>query len=125
MRCYVHSERDAVGTCVSCGKGICEECRVEIVGKNHCKRCAAERATRAGSQLEGEEGEKNWLVALLLSIFVGVIGVDRFYLGYVGLGILKLITIGGLGVWALIDVILIAMNQLTDADGRYPVKRGL
>lgn len=51
---------------------------------------------------------KSWLVALLLSIIVGSLGIDRFYLGYIGTGILKLITLGGFGVWWLIDVILIA-----------------
>jgi len=50
----------------------------------------------------------NWLLTLLLSIFLGSLGVDRFILGHVFLGILKLITLGGFGLWWLIDVILIA-----------------
>jgi TM2 domain-containing membrane protein YozV len=61
---------------------------------------------------------KNWLVALLLSIFVGVLGVDRFYLGKIGTGILKLITFGGLGIWWVIDLVLIASGNMKDSKGR-------
>lgn len=54
--------------------------------------------------------EVNWLLALLLSIFFGSLGIDRFVMGHVGLGILKLITFGGFGIWWLVDVILIAVK---------------
>lgn len=62
--------------------------------------------------------QRDWLITLLLSIFLGSLGIDRFYLGYVGLGILKLITGGGFGLWWLIDVILVVMDKMRDADGR-------
>lgn len=61
--------------------------------------------------------QKDFLVALLLSIFLGQLGVDRFYMGYIGTGILKLITLGGCGIWWLVDVILIATKNLKDANG--------
>ncbi len=62
--------------------------------------------------------DKSQAVAFLLSLFVGMLGIDRFYLGHIGLGILKLITCGGLGIWALIDVVLIGMGITRDAQGR-------
>jgi TM2 domain-containing membrane protein YozV len=65
----------------------------------------------------GQTGDKDFMVTLLLSIFLGGLGVDRFYLGYIGLGILKLITGGGCGIWYIIDIILIAMGKMKDAEG--------
>jgi len=50
----------------------------------------------------------NWVLVLVMSIIFGVFGVDRFIMGKVGTGILKLITLGGLGIWWLTDIILIA-----------------
>lgn len=55
--------------------------------------------------------------AFLLSMFLGSFGIDRFYLGYTGLGILKLVTGGGCGVWAIIDMVIIGMGRAKDADG--------
>jgi len=67
--------------------------------------------------------QRDWLTALLLSIFLGSLGVYRFYLGQTGLGIAKLLTFGGCGIWALIDIILIATDQIKDAEGRPLVRR--
>lgn len=50
---------------------------------------------------------KDPILALIISFFVGFLGIDRFYVGNVGLGIGKLITLGGLGIWSLIDLFLI------------------
>jgi TM2 domain-containing membrane protein YozV len=60
--------------------------------------------------------KKNWIAALLLSVLVGSFGVDRFYLGKVGTGILKLVTFGGFGVWWLIDIIMIATRTIKDVE---------
>lgn len=65
-----------------------------------------------------ETGEKSYLAAWLLSASYGIFGLDRFYLGYTGLGIVKLLTLGGCGVWALIDWILIFAGSMKDAKGR-------
>ena len=68
-------------------------------------------------QLPGLFSPKGWTAALLLSVLLGQLGVDRFYLGHIGLGVLKLITFGGCGIWWIVDVILIATRKMTDADG--------
>ncbi|WP_420179830.1 Ltp family lipoprotein [Paenarthrobacter sp. TA1.8] len=72
------------------------------------------------SQAHGQQPQSNksFLVTWLLSLLLGVFGVDRFYLGKVGTGLLKLFTIGGLGIWALIDLILVLANQTRDKQGR-------
>jgi hypothetical protein len=74
------------------------------------------------SEIPGVFSDKDWTTTILISFFLGGIGVDRFYLGYTGLGILKLLTLGGCGIWALIDLVRIAMGSLNDSQGR-PLRR--
>jgi TM2 domain-containing membrane protein YozV len=61
--------------------------------------------------------QKKWTTALILSFLFGPLGVDRYYLGY-GNWWVKLITAGGIGFWALYDLIMIAMNKLPDGNGQ-------
>lgn len=63
--------------------------------------------------------QKDWLTTLLLSIFLGSLGIHRFYVGKTGTGILQLITLGGCGIWTLIDIITIVMGNFKDKDGNY------
>ena len=71
-----------------------------------------------GSPFAGQVSDKNYLTTFLLAYFLGTFGVDRFYTGEVGLGLLKLFTLGGCGIWALIDVILVLAGVRKDKWGR-------
>lgn len=63
---------------------------------------------------QGGQGsiKRSWIVALVLSILFGYVGVDRFYLGQGGVGFLKFITLGGCGIWYIIDIFMIATKSI-------------
>ena len=63
------------------------------------------------------KSEKDWITTLLLCIFLGSLGIHRFYAGKTGTGILMLLTAGGCGLWTLIDLIMIIMGTFTDGEG--------
>lgn len=67
--------------------------------------------------------EKNWLTTLLLCIFLGNLGVHRFYAGKIGTGILMLLTCGGCGIWTIVDLIMLIMGNFTDKDGNAIVNK--
>lgn len=78
-------------------------------------------ATQAGPSQKPYR--RNYFIALALSVFVGEFGIDRFYMGKIGTGILKLITLGGIGIWWIIDIILVASGRMTDHNGNPMVRR--
>jgi hypothetical protein len=89
--------------CPSCGQII------------SCPRCGAPTGVKvrpAGAS------PKSRLAALLLCWFFGIFGVHQFYVGKIGTGILQIITLGGLGIWTLVDFILIIVGSFKDKQGR-------
>lgn len=65
-----------------------------------------------------EEKGRHFLAVFFLSFMWGTFGVDRFYLGKIGTGILKLITFGGFGLWTLVDLVLIMSGSMRDKDNQ-------
>lgn len=82
---------------------------------------------RPGVQSGPARPGKSFVVTWLLALLVGMLGADRFYLGKVGTGLLKLVTCGGAGVWALVDLVLVLTGSQRDKQGRplagYPERR--
>ena len=105
-------------------------CKIKQLYMKHCSKCGAEVlddavvCPKCGCELaatpvhDHETSEKDWLVTLLLCFFLGGIGVHRFYVGRIGSGIAMILTLGGLGIWVLIDLIIVACGNFKDGEGK-------
>jgi hypothetical protein len=80
-------------------------------------RKESQRIIKALELESASSSEKDWVVTLVLSFLLGGLGIDRFYSGSVLLGVLKLFTLGGLGLWWLIDLIMLITGNYKDGDG--------
>ena len=146
MQCVNHPQVEAAGTCMYCGKMFCNECLVEVKGRMYCKEdighvvddakntsAPAQAATpvininnnNANSNVNQNMGGygvapplKSKLTALLLCLFLGYLGIHRFYVGKIGTGILWLCTAGMFGIGALIDFFMILLGGFRDNFGR-------
>ena len=66
-------------------------------------------------QIIYDKPQKSYVVTLLLSFFLGFLGIHRFYTGYIVIGIVQLLTLGGCGIWSLIDYIMLVSNKFKDS----------
>ena len=73
--------------------------------------------TRMKAMSTEQTSGKSFVATLILCILLGGLGVHRFYVGKMGTGIIMLLTLGGLGIWKLIDIIRIAIQKFKDSDG--------
>lgn len=97
---------------------FCSHCGNELTPQAVvCIKCGGAVVNLAGVPV-GETSDKDWLVALLLCWFLGVFGVHRFYTGHTGSGVIQLLTLGGCGIWVVIDFIMIVVGSFKDADGK-------
>ncbi len=93
--------------CSSCHQAVSPEATI-------CPHCGQPAPT----QPMGSISPKSRAAAALMCFFLGCLGIHRFYVGKIGTGILQIITLGGLGIWALIDFIFILVGSFKDKQGR-------
>ena len=86
--------------------------------------CVKEFESQPGKYLEetksdkSEPSDKDFVITLLICVFLGGLGVHRFFVDKIGTGVLMLVTLGGLGLWWIIDIILIVTGSFEDSEGR-------
>lgn len=81
------------------------------------KRIKKQMKAAEKGKLPADDKPKSQIVALILALVIGTLGIHRFYLGYTTIGIIQILTLGGCGVWTLIDIIRIVLGDLGPADG--------
>lgn len=86
---------------------------------NNVTTTVVEKANDDLSSPAAAGGGKSQVTALILVALIGGLGIHRFYLGYTWQGVVQLLTAGGCGVWALIDLIRIITGDLQPKDGSY------
>ena len=115
---FVAAENDASNELVSTTNTVNQE-SAEASDKDQEVKAEKAKESNKSEKSKAPAGGKSQLVALLLCIFLGAIGIHRFYLGYIGIGVLMLLTAGCCGILAIIDLIRIIIGDLEPMNGGY------
>ena len=134
MVCTNHPQMEATGFCVYCGKPFCSDCLVEVKGRLYCKadignvidearNSTASHASpinivNTNTNAYGFAPSKSRIVAFLLCLFMGCMGIHRFYVGKIGSGLLYFFTCGFFGIGWFFDLLLILFGVFRDNYGR-------
>lgn len=101
----------------------CRDCGRPIhVNAEICPNCGVRQMpppTDSTGHIMHHTDDRRWLITLLLCFFGGTIGLHNFYNRKIGYGVLQILTLGGLGIWVLIDLIMIVTNNFRDKEGNY------
>lgn len=97
--------------CSSCGAIIKKEAEI-------CPKCGVRQKKAPASN----DVSTNWLTTLLLCLFLGTLGGHRFYTGKIGTAVLMILTLGGCGIWTIIDLVMIISGKFTDSNGNVITK---
>lgn len=98
--------------CSDCGKKLSVNAKI-------CPECG--NPINKNFQSSFEDNSDRFFITLLLCWFLGLFGIHRFYTGHNTIGIIQLLTLGGFGIWTLIDFIIILTGGFKDSDGK-PIK---
>ena len=97
----------------------CRECGRQISdAAPTCPHCGYPTGVAACGANDPNRSKYDWLVTLLLNFFLGCLGIHSFYVGKTAVGVAQLLTLGGCGIWALIDFIMILVGSYRDGEGK-------
>lgn len=94
---------------------VCSKCNyINEENLSRCKNC--------GQILYEEVSIKSWHITLILCILFGFLGIHRFYVGKAGTAIIMLLTLGGFGIWILVDIVTLILEEFKDEDNKRLVR---
>lgn len=109
------------GTKLNEGANFCSQCGYKFNDQVTTPQNYQSYSGKATGKLDKDGkpySDKNGLAVLLLAIFVGMFGVHRFYSGSIGIGVIQLLTLGGCGIWVLVDIVMLVTGSMKDGEDK-------